>query len=83
MANASEKYLPWVYESYKGTIQRALANNMPEQVKFILLGRIFCSGERDEISSSQYRELEDLLGLSPEQRIHLSFAIDGEPADAE
>ncbi len=67
------------YESLKEVIERGNKLSMPRDARLIILGRIINAAGRDELSTPQAYELEDMLGLGTRENYEeiLSYALMG------
>ncbi|APB32846.1 hypothetical protein GlitD10_0532 [Gloeomargarita lithophora Alchichica-D10] len=69
-----------VFDELLETLETGLSHNMPEQAKFIFLGRIFEALSRGDIDNKQAIQLEEKLALGERKQyeILLQYASIGQ-----
>ncbi len=67
-----------VFEEFKELIEQGIKNNMPRDAKLIILGQILYAVTRDELTSQEGWQLEEMLGGRDQWKEGLAYAIFGE-----
>ena len=68
------------YETLNEVVDLAVANDMGERPKLVLVGRIAYAVERGEITLDEASELRDRLGVPDDIGEVMAYAASGEPA---